>query len=131
MQDQQSNPMILNKKMFKTYAFAYIYNNFTIIFGHPAERLKVATQIDLKKPQLEIVCSLLKGNYGNLYRGLSSCILRQNTKIFHRTLIMSTLPKWVDGYQFNIVTSSFLKGLGASCIDTILSTPFETIKLGS
>lgn len=116
------------KTFYQAYGLPYICTNFSLLVGHPAERLKVAVQIDLKKPQREILKPILTDSFPNLFRGFVTCALRQNTKYVHRTLIMTTMPQWVDGYNFNSFFSSLLKGFIASSIDTFIAGPFENVK---
>lgn len=111
-----------------TYVFSFFYSNLTLLVGHPAERLKVAVQINLNSPQIPIMKPLLTGDISNLFRGFTTCALRQNTKVIQRTFLMSKLPHWVDGYNFNCIFSSFIKGIVASSIDTLLGAPFENVK---
>lgn len=117
-----------DRKLHHTFAFSFIYSNVTLLVGHPADRLKVAVQINLDKPQVQILKETVWGNFSNFFRGLNISILRQNLKILHRTLIMTTIPKRIDKYRFNFITSCLLKGLVASTIDTIITSPFENIK---
>lgn len=117
------------EKLIATYTFSFIYSNLTLLIGHPADRFKTALQINLDQPQLPIIQKLITGKINNLFRGFGICFWRQNTKIFHRTLIMSTLPKYIDTFNFNFILGCGLKGLVASCIDTIIISPFENIKV--
>src|SRR5436190_3623846 len=115
-------------KLVSAYKFSFIYSNLTLLVGHPADRLKVAVQINLDQSRWIILKSIATGKWENYFRGFSISAIRQNTKIFHRTLIMSTIPKWIDTYNFNFGVSSLFKGFMASTIDTFITSPFENVK---
>lgn len=113
----------------KPLAFTWVYLNGTLFIGHPAERLKVAVQLNLSQPSWQTMKPLLTYSSGRtLYTGFPTCFLRQNFKYSYRTLNMLVVPNEVDAYQFNLVTGSAIKA-GISCsIDTLATTPFENVK---
>lgn len=115
-------------QLMSTYASSFIYSNFTLLIGHPIERLKVAVQINLNLSQKSILKDIMNSKFSNFFRGLNICVLRQNSKIFYRTFMMSTIPKWIDVYNLHFVYSSILKGIITSTLDTIITSPFENIK---
>lgn len=115
-----------------TYAFSFMYSNLTLLVGHPAERLKVEVQFNLGLRSIPVLKPFLNqfltGDISNLFRGFTPVALRQNTKVIQRTFLMAKLPNWIDGYNFNCIFSSGIKGIMASSVDTLLGAPFENVK---
>lgn len=118
----------MKEKLKSTYFFSFIYSNLSLLVGHPADRMKTSLQITLNKPAVKIVKEVITSNYTNLFKGLPISLIRQNTKIIHRTLMMSIIPNYIDSYNYNPYSSSILKAISASFIDSIIVTPFENIK---
>lgn len=113
--------------LMQNYGMSTVLGNLNLLVGHPADRLKVAMQINPDKACWSIIKPIITDGFKNIYRGFQVSFYRQNTKIIHRTAILSA-TKWVDGYNFNIIFGSALKGLLASSVDTFITTPFENIK---
>lgn len=110
------------------YVFSFLFNNGALIIGHPADRLKVAVQIDLKQSQCKLLVTFMQGDFGKLYQGIFPSFLRQNSKLSYRTMILTTIPQWVDKNQLSIWGASLAKASLASVVDTLVTTPFENIK---
>lgn len=110
------------------YLFSFLYNNGALLFGHPADRLKVAVQIDLNQAQRKLLFHFVQGDLGKLYKGFFPSFLRQNSKMSYRTLVLTTIPRWVDQSQFPMLSASLAKATLASTVDTLITTPFENIK---
>ena len=116
------------KTFYKTYGLAYVTHNFFLFLGQPAERFKVAAQINLHIFQLDIFKPIAEGGLPNLFRGFWPTVMRQNVAFFQRTFIITTIPKWIDGYNFNVTVSSGLKGFVATAMSTLTEGPFDTVK---
>ena len=114
--------------LFNAYAFMLLYGNATLAVGYPAERLKVAAQLNLSNSTWASVKPILFSNFSNLYTGFISSVIRQNLKYTYRTPIISYLPHKVDQYIDDRSVGAVLKASFASLIDTFFATPFETIK---
>lgn len=112
---------------FKTYLVGLTGSNAALIVGHPAERLKVAAQINLNTSTYRSITPFLSSLTG-LYTGFITCAYRQNIKIVYRSLIMSEMPHRVDDLKLNWLFGTALKALFASGVDTTFTTPSENIK---
>lgn len=110
------------------YLFSFLYNNGALLLGHPADRLKVAVQIDLKQSQSKLLLQLMQGDLGKLYKGIFPSFLRQNSKMTYRTVVLTTIPQWIDQGHLSIWAGTFTKATLASTLDTLVTTPFENIK---
>lgn len=117
------------KTFIETYSFPFIYNNLTLPIGYPAERIKIASQLQLNTSTFNVLSSYLKGNYSNLFKGFSTSWVRQNSKFIYRTPLMVNMPRWFDSYQFNIYFCSVLKAFVGCSVDTLIGSPFENIKI--
>src|SRR5262245_24105201 len=84
----------------QTYVIGLIGGNTALFVGHPAERLKVAAQINLKASTLQVIKPIIS-NVHLLYTGFVSCIYRQNIKLVYRSMIMSEVPHRVDDLNLN------------------------------
>jgi|SRR5579885_399439 solute carrier family 25 carnitine/acylcarnitine transporter 20/29 len=115
------------KSFFKTYMVGFMGSNAALFVGHPAERLKVAAQINLGVPAYQVVKPILS-SFSALYTGFVSCVYRQNVKLVYRSMIMSEMPHRVDDLGLNFFFGTALKALFASSIDTAFTTPPENIK---
>jgi solute carrier family 25 carnitine/acylcarnitine transporter 20/29 len=113
---------------YQVWLFAVTYNNSTLIVGHPAERLKIACQTNLHQPSWQVIKPYLTKNPAYLYRALPSCAWRQNTKILHRTYLMTNMPNWVDSFQLPFLLSTGIKAMFSSVFDTFIISVFENIK---
>lgn len=110
------------------YLFSFLYNNGALLLGHPADRLKVAVQIDLKQSQSKLLLQFMQGDLGKLYKGLFPSVLRQNSKMSYRTLVLTTIPRFVDQSHLSLWSATLAKATLASTLDTLVTTPFENIK---
>jgi solute carrier family 25 carnitine/acylcarnitine transporter 20/29 len=113
--------------VFNPYFVSVFCSNLALLVGHPAERLKVASQIKIGEPYHQMIGAIMN-NPRNLLAGFWSCVYRQNIKIVYRSALMSEMPHRVDDLQLGLVFGSALKGFIASSIDTAMITPPENIK---
>lgn len=128
----QSRPTPTNasfspSNLLNTYFVSLICSNAALFAGHPAERLKVATQIQIGVPYHQVI-GPIAANTRNLYAGFLSCVYRQNIKITYRSVLMSEMPHRVDDLQLGLIFGTGLKATIASLIDTTMTTPAENIK---
>ena len=110
------------------YSLMFLYGNGALLIGHPAERLKVAVQLNLHQNNYTSIKPVLKGGVSTLYSGFLSCMLRQNAKYTYRTCLVSEMPRQVDQHVSNVWAGGLIKASLASTVDTFVSTPFENIK---
>lgn len=114
--------------LLNAYSFMIFYGNATSFIAHPAERLKVAAQLNLNKYTFQAIKPLLFGNLRELFTGFLSCAYKQNLKYTYRTPLLSEMPKQVDQYFTQPFFASLIKTLIACTTDTLVATPFENIK---
>lgn len=129
VEENQPKNSVKKMTLLQAYSLPYLCTNFSLFVGLPVERIKIPTQIYLKKSQKEILKSILSGGVSNLFRGFVTCALRQNSKFAHRTLIMTTLPQQIDQCNFHWIFSGVAKGFSACFIDTLITSPFENVKV--
>lgn len=128
MSQSRPNPFdFSNHKFFSPYLVSVFCSNLSLFIGHPAERLKVASQIKIGEPYHQMLGAIIN-NPRNLFAGFWSCAYRQNIKIVYRSALMSEMPHRVDELNLGLLFGSALKGFIASTIDTTMITPPENIK---
>ncbi|WP_412757767.1 MC/SLC25 family protein [Legionella bozemanae] len=116
------------KTLWDAYAFSVSYTGLTTLIGHPAERLKVAIQTNLYRSSYSVTKQFIGANFNHLSTGLMSCIIRQQSKIIYRPLLITSMPKEIDKYQFPLALGSFFKATAAATFDTLVLSPLENIK---
>jgi len=106
------------------------YTNATLVVGHPAERLKAASQLNLNTSTAANIHKIFFAPrlLSNLYVGLPACFYRQNLKVLYRSPLLISMPALIDRQALPMSASILLKALLASSVDTALMTPADNIK---
>ncbi|AHE68145.1 MC/SLC25 family protein [Legionella oakridgensis] len=116
------------KTLWDAYALSVSYTGLTTLIGHPAERLKVAIQTNLSQSAYSVTKQFATANLRHFSTGFFSCVLRQQSKVAYRPLLMTHIPNEIDRLQFPMMIGSILKATVASTLDTLVLSPIENIK---